>query len=1122
MPRATGFVLILFLATISPADCKAQDLSRAQGIFHAAQQYYAEGQYKKAADTLTIAIEIFTRSNNIVAQVKAMCLQGESFSSLNQCDKAIGILTRSVQLAKNKLPADHPEMAQAYYYLSRATGECARKIEDAIGLLRKSMNAKKKLYGPESLEVCYDYTFMGFLFDNKEQPDSALSYLNKALAIREKKLSPDDIEIAYTLHNLAQVYENQSELSKSLERHLRALNIRQAKLTETHPTTSKSINAIGSVYRKFGNYEMALHYYRLALEIRKKVLGENHSDVSCTYYSIGNLSNAMFDYHTAIQYYLQGHRILENLYGENTDVLPAYYAVTAKMYGMIGEHRLANEYIRKSERVTEKMLSKDHAYRGIAYNLIGDYYAEVNDLRKQSEYCEKAIAIFHKAYGIGSAREGDIHFNMATVSANNKRFIEAIDHYKRALVIFEKKMGKNNPKTASVLHGMGDVSKDQGRFENALAWYQKAFAAISTSFTDDAELYFNPHPDELEGKFLALKIAASKGHSLYEMGRTQKNDPHLLKQSMVTYEFAMQLIDQIRADYSNESAKIELEKVSRKVYTRALQTAYELYVRSADIDALERCFAISEKSKSALLQENIRDHRAKTLAGVPDTLVTRERDTKIEIAYYKNALYQAGKEKNAARSKLFEKNIFDAQQKYDRLKEMLESEFPAYYDFKYNTRNPTITDLKQSLPDNETQVVEFFADDSALYIFSIIKDSATVVRKKIDPLVQRLFANYHKSLTNADFILNSRKEADQLYVQSAYLLYDFLFGSVLTTGEIKKMIIIPDDVLTQFNFGTLVTEKPSTTHPDYKTLEYLTRRCRISYAYSSAFIKKQSIEEKRSRYGFAGFAPSYPGNQFAGLDTALHPMTYQIVRNGGYPLPGAAQEVEYLANFMEGRSWLMKEATETNFKQHAGDYNILHLAMHSLLNDERPEYSELLFNHENDQWNDGYLKVSEIYNLHLNAELVVLSACSSGYGKIQKGEGPISISRAFSYSGCPSVVMSLWKVPDDVTLQVMTFFYQELMNGEEKDEALRLAQLKFVSETTDPLYRHPYFWAGFVVMGNTEPLLLSSSFPLWTIVVISLFIFTAALVTLKLKHSRAVTLDQYDPYLRREDASFRE
>lgn len=1109
MKHLLFFALVLswWVLTSCPVSAQSQPPSKeAEIIFAEAQKLYYGGSYQQAIEKLTTAAALYEKVNNIAGVVSSLNLQGESLSTLNQCDKALEVLKRSQKLAATRLPADHPDVAQNYYYLSIATGKCARKIDDAIKLLNKSLPIKEKLYGRASVEIAFDYTFMGFLYDNKEMPDSALAYLNKALDIRKKKLPDDDIEIAYTLHNLAQVYENQSELNKSLAHHLRALKIRQTKLGDAHLTTLHSINAIGSVYRKFGNFERALDYYRYALENRKKALGENHADVSCSYYSIANLCKDMYDYHTAIQYYLQGHRILENLYGVNTDVLPAYYAVTAKMYGMVGEHQMALEYINKAEETADNNLAKDHAYRGITYNYIGDYYAEINDLGRYTEYFNKAIAIFHKAYGVGSVREGDILFRMGDVSAKNRRFPEAKTYYENARAIFASKMGSRNPKTASVLHALGDVFRNQGQSDEALNFFRQAFVAIST-YKDIADLYLNPRADELESKFLALQIAGSKGQALFAQA-LKRNDLIKLEQSVTAYDLAMQLIDHIIAGYNSENAKMELEKESRKIYVQAMQTVYELYQRTHNSFFLEKAFAISEKSKSPLLLENIRDGWAKTSAGVREELVNSERDIKIELAYYQNERYHARKEKLAAKIKVCEKNIFIAQQKYDSLKEKLEREFPAYYEVKYNMNTADITDLQNLIPDQKTVAVEFFTGDNAVYIFTVTKNKVQLDRKTIDEDYKSLFRDYEKSLSNAEFILNSRLQADKLYVTSAHLLYELLLGSAFTPGaKIEKLILIPDDMLAQFNFGTLITKKPGGESPDYKTLDYLTRRCRVSYAYSSTFLRNKPQGKNQSRYSFAGFAPSYSGRQFSNLDSTLHPLAYRVVRDGDLPLPGAEQEVRYLTRFMSGTSWLNVEATETNFKQHAGDYNILHLAMHSLLNTDNPEYSELLFNAEEDKVNDGFLNVSEIYNLNLNAQLVVLSACSSGYGKIQKGEGPISISRAFSYAGCPSVVMSLWKVPDNITQQIMIAFYQALKAGHRKDEALRAAQLKFLNETGDPLYHHPYYWAGFVVMGDTEP--LSEPFP-WSMVMAGITIIIAAIVFTWMKRGRNAALIQVE------------
>ena len=1032
-------VLAAFAAVSNPFSTLGQDLTAGEALYKNGNELYDQNKYQESINVLEKALAAFEQLKDLPGQIKTQNLKAECLANLGQCDKAIGILKQSLAQVTARLKEDHPQVAETYYYLSRAIGGCSRKHEDAIAMMYKSMALKKKRYGENALETAFDYNFLGYLFHNKGEPDSALVYLSKALKIRQKKLPGDHIEVAHTLYNLARVYEDKSELSQALELHQLAYQIRREKFTEDNPTISNSVAAIGNVYQKFGNYDRALDYLNRALQIRKKTLGENHSNVAGSYYTIGNLHSAMFNYHSAIQYYKQGNRITENNLGPNNEILATYYAATGKMYGRIGEHKTALEYITKARTWAEKNMANDHPYLAIVYNMAGDYYAEINDLSTQADYYKKAISIFHKAYSVGSTREADVLLKMGEVNAKNKRFDEAVALYHQALIIFESKMGKRNPKVASVYLAMGDVHKNQHQYKESLEAYQKAFASVSSSPGDSADLYFNPRPDDLESKSLALRVASSKAEVLLRKAKAEVDDRTGLKRSLATYKFAMQLIDLISAEYNNESAKIELEKESRNIYSMAIYVAHQLYLLSSDETFLEDAFAISEKSKSVLLLENIRDSRAKTLAGVPDSLVKAENDVKIELAYYKNAIYQSRKGNQSEKIQTYEKNAFDTQQKYDRLKRKLEKEFPAYYDFKYNTRAIDVASVRELLPDEKTAVVEFFVSDTSIYIFSVAKQSARLEWVKRDSANEKLLSDYEKSLTNPDFILNFRAEADGLYAHAAYKIYELLLQAVFETAEtsIQRLIIVPDDVLARINFGTLLTKEPSIENLDYKTLHYLSRTCEISYAYSSAFIKNDPVRIKKAKHIFAGFAPSYTGGQFVNVDTAQHPMIHLVVRNGDLPLPGAVAEVKHISGFMRGKSWLDEEATESNFKQHAGDYKILHLAMHTLLNNENPEYSELLFSHQKDRANDGFLKISEIYNLKLNADMVVLSACSSGYGKIQKGEGPISISRAFSYAGCPSVVMSLWKVPDDVTRQIMTFFYEELMDNKRKDEALQ-------------------------------------------------------------------------------------
>jgi len=197
-----------------------------------------------------------------------------------------------------------------------------------------------------------------------------------------------------------------------------------------------------------------------------------------------------------------------------------------------------------------------------------------------------------------------------------------------------------------------------------------------------------------------------------------------------------------------------------------------------------------------------------------------------------------------------------------------------------------------------------------------------------------------------------------------------------------------------------------------------------------------------------------------------------LKNSNGFTLPGAIEEVKTISNIMSGQHWIGRTASESSFKQNAGNFKILHLATHGLMDDKNPLLSELLFN--SDSINDGFLSINEIYNLKLNAELAVLSACNTGYGEVLQGEGNMSISRAFSYAGCPSVITSLWKVPDDITKKLMVSLYQNLSNNQSKGASLRGAKLAYLKTVDDSFNAHPYYWAGFVLMGDSHNIELKS------------------------------------------------
>ena len=229
-----------------------------------------------------------------------------------------------------------------------------------------------------------------------------------------------------------------------------------------------------------------------------------------------------------------------------------------------------------------------------------------------------------------------------------------------------------------------------------------------------------------------------------------------------------------------------------------------------------------------------------------------------------------------------------------------------------------------------------------------------------------------------------------------------------------------------------------------------------------------------SQNDWAGFAPTYdPDNEIV----------------------SAKNEIDDIASLTNGMKFVGHEAKKDTFLFHNQDYSILHLAMHAKIDNENPLYNRLVFE-------DEELTSSEIYNSRSKANMVVLSACNTGFGKIEKGEGVMSMARAFHFSGIPSIVMSLWKVPDKETKTIMIDFYRFLQKGKRKSEAFRLAKLSFLKKNKNTVLAHPYYWSGFVINGNADPIQIGeSTHPLWWGLFVALLIASVALVYRKRKKS---------------------
>jgi len=369
------------------------------------------------------------------------------------------------------------------------------------------------------------------------------------------------------------------------------------------------------------------------------------------------------------------------------------------------------------------------------------------------------------------------------------------------------------------------------------------------------------------------------------------------------------------------------------------------------------------------------------------------------------------------------KKVSAIQLEIDSLKKKI-----AQSEKNYNAFNAADFDLEEvlaKLPKSQ-QILKYYVGVTSAYAVLISKESIGITKiAQTDELEEKVLAFIGKT---KDLQSDFRSGTNELY-------------SMLLPGAIgSRITLIPDNVLNYLPFESLYNSD---------SREFLVQNHVISYDYSLPMWLMHQAQSGRGGNGqLAAFAPHYSDEAGSTRDAQFKALRF------------AGQEASVIASRFSGDLFRDDQATKAVFLDAADDYSIFHLSMHSELYEDDFNQSFLLFS------NDEKLHFSDLYGMNIPAQMVVLSACNTGNGSLKKGEGIMSLSRALTYAGVESSIVSLWQVPDQETSEIMIAFYENLKNGQSKDEALANAKTSFIAN--NPMKTHPFYWAGFIVNGNTD------------------------------------------------------
>lgn len=688
------------------------------------------------------------------------------------------------------------------------------------------------------------------------------------------------------------------------------------------------------------------------------------------------------------------------------------------------------------------------------HNDLGMLYNRLEQIDSAKYHHQRSLDLRIKNLGIQHKFVARSRLGLAQTYLAEKDFLAARQQLQLALDVFQKEADKNRILIADAYQQQAHLEHQQSNYQAALAYQQQALWQLHPSYdtTNLANLVNLNKPSISELKLLSvLGKKAKQLQLLYE----QTRDSSYFQAAANAFENAFDLIDKLRNGVEDKASKNYLN--AYHIYNDALQHKFFKYNLTPSTKLLTEAFDIAEKSKSILLKERVKDSYAKLEANIAQDDLKEERRLKKAIAKVEKQLFEAELKTDTSRLEVLASEHFELKREYEKFIQNLKETYPQYYDLKYKLNTLSLSDTQALLPDEETALLEYVVSDSSVYAFVVQKKSVQAIEiKRTFPL--RKWINQMRESIVTNHVNKNRSEVQELayldtLTQTAHALHQKLIAPLESKQALpQKLIIIPNGVLGYLPFEALLEELPSDKSL-LGTYAYMIKKHQISYAFSATLLsemkQKESPEYTRN---FLAFAPDFPDRY-----SNFPPLAYNVL------------EANRIKSLLGGELIKAAAASKSNFITQVTSTKILHLATHGKANEEVGDYAYLAFSPAD---KDFLLYNREIYALQIPAEMVVLSACETGIGELQVGEGIISLARGFSYAGAKSIITSLWSVNDQKTQELMVSFYTYIKEGMTKDAALRQAKLDFIDKYFHEAY--PFYWASFIPIGDMTPISLNS------------------------------------------------
>jgi len=788
---------------------------------------------------------------------------------------------------------------------------------------------------------------------------------------------------------------------------------------------------------------------------------------------IADIQYFRFNYSESIYYYQQSLKKLKTHYPYLKQQLVYLYMSLAYFISDSNPEN-AKGYLKEAEKLA---LTLDIKTKIKVQTELAFIYERNKNIDLAEKYYLQTLKLATSHFAPDNKGLIDIYYNLHRFYYRNKQLETALHYIKRYISACEQhpesKKSYNYYLSSGILaFEKKDYQGAQRHFKNGLIFLNQG---LSLNRTDNilTGLVVNPQIYYYNSKL--IEYVAYNYYKLYEKTGLQTD----LQTSFEFYNLLIKYHEKCRNEIPGFYTKASFRNGERDAILNTLEIAFELYETFSKQEYLDSAYILMEKSRDQVLFSAFYNNTWKGAKQIPDSLLKAYTNISTRIELLTTRLY----EKNAGINQGLDEHLYqNLINKHKSLQDtIIKYHKPTAEPKIFNTHS-----IQQNLKPNEI-LLEYAIKRSKLFCMAITKDSVFYqVQSGADAIIRNI-ERYVKIVNTPPTDYSIKNFND--FTSTSHALFNSLISPFeKAIAQYDKLIIIPEDILAMVPFGTLIPDTAELIPGNYEKLPYLLKKHVISYGISGSlfFQNRQSFSLKP----IVAIAPDYPFRiEHNAFDPSLRKLLESLPT-----LEGAKKEVKYLKDNYNANIINTSVYGEDKITGYFTNAGVLHLAMHSITDSQSPEFNALVASPIASNGSDGLFHNYEIMHYNLNNPFVVLSACNTGTGKLMRGEGIQSLAKSFILAGSAGVLNTLWAQNDASAQVLIKYFYEHLHKKTNPANALNQAKIKYL-QTTDPLMTHPYYWSGYICIGDPSvagikktiaiPLVLTGA----AIVFIILFLF---------------------------------